>query len=59
MEEARAQQQVCFLKYLNFLELILMEHIGMKNRSGYKLQVYSICSIKIGSRNQDIVEKPL
>ena len=34
-----------------------MEHIKSKNNLGSKLQMYSICSGKIRSRNEDIFEK--
>ena len=34
-----------------------MKHIDTKNSSEYKLQIGSICSIKIRSRKQDIFEK--
>ena len=37
---------------------ILMEHIEMKKSLDSKLQIYSICSIRIRSRNWDIFEKP-
>ena len=42
----------------NFLERIPMEDIDMKNSLNSKLQVYSICSIRIRSRKKDIFEKP-
>ena len=34
----------------HFLERILIEHIEMKNNLDYKLQIYSVCSIRIRSR---------
>ena len=40
-----------------FLEGILMEHIDMKSTLDSKLQIDYICSIRIRTRNQDIVEK--
>ena len=46
-------------KILHFLERILMEHIDMKNSLDSKLQFNTTCSIRIRSRNWDIVEKPL
>ena len=47
-----------FLTISHFLEQILMEHIGMKNHLDSKLQIDSIFSIGIRSRNRDIVKKP-
>ena len=46
-----------FLKISQFLERILMEHKDIKNSLDSKLQVYSICSIRINSRKWDIFEK--
>ena len=43
--------EICsFSKISHFLERILMEHIDMKNSLDSKLQVYSMCSIRIRSR---------
>ena len=42
----------------HFLEWILMEYIGMKPSLDFRLQIYSIHSIRIRSRNKDILEKP-
>ena len=39
-----------FSKITQFLDLILMELIDMKNSSDSKLQVYFTCSIRISSR---------
>ena len=39
------------------LERILMEHIESKNSLESKLQINSICSIRIFSRNGDIFDK--
>ena len=38
------------LKIFHFLERILMEHMDMKNDLDSKIQIYSICSIRIRSR---------
>ena len=46
-----------FLKISLFLERILTEHIDMKNSLDYKPQIYSICSIRVRSRKQDISSK--
>ena len=40
-----------FSKILYFLVRILMEHIERKNSLDSKLQIYSICSNKVRSRN--------
>ena len=40
-----------------FLERILMEHIQTKNSSYFKLQIESICSVKILSRARNILKK--
>ena len=45
-----------FLTIFLFIERILMEHIGIKVRSDSKLQISSICSIRIHSRKWDIFE---
>ena len=42
-----------------FLERIPMEHIDMKSSLESKLRIGCICSIRILSRNWDIVKKPL
>ena len=42
-----------------FLERILMEHIDIKSWSGSKLQIGYVCSIRIRSSNQDMIEKPV
>ena len=43
---------------LRFLEGIIVEHIDMKSSLDSKLQIGYIRSIRICSRNEDIVEKP-
>ena len=45
-----------FLTISQILERILMEHIDMKNSLDSKLQIYSICSIRIRSRKLDIIK---
>ena len=40
-----------------FLEQIRMEHMRMKSSLDSKLQIDPICSIRIPSRNQDIIRK--
>ena len=47
-----------FFGYIIFLVRILMEYINIKVSSDSKLQISSICSIRIYSRKRDIVEKP-
>ena len=42
-----------------FIEVILIEHIDTKGSLDSKLQIDYICSIRIRSRNKDIVEKLL
>ena len=42
-----------------FLKRVLMECIDMKNSLDSKLQICSICSVRIRSRKWDIFEKPL
>ena len=41
-----------------FLEVILTENIDTKSSLVSKLQIEYICSIRICSRNRDIIEKP-
>ena len=49
----------CFSMISRFLEGILTEYKDMKCSLDSKLQIGYICSIRIRSRNWDIVEKPL
>ena len=60
LEREHIQRRVgcTFSAISRFLERILMEHIESKNSVESKLQINSICSIRIQSRNQDIVKKP-
>ena len=51
--------EVSFLEISLFLEGILMEHKDKKSSLDFKLQIGCICSIRIRSRNRDIIEKPL
>ena len=44
-------------RFSRFLEEVLMEHIDMKNSLESELQIYSLCSMRNPSRNQDIVKK--
>ena len=46
------------LLYCRLLELILMERVSWKDSQECKLQIDSICSIRIRSRNGDIFKKP-
>ena len=48
-----------FLKISHFLEGILMELIDTDYSLDSKLQICSICFIRIRSRKKDIFEKPL
>ena len=52
-------QWLDFWRISRALELIVLEHIDMENSLESKLQVYSICSIRLRSRKGDIAEKPL
>ena len=45
-----------FLRITYFLEQILMEHVDMKGSLDSKLQIDSVCPIRIPSRNWDIFE---
>ena len=42
-----------------FLKRILLEYIDMKSSLDSELQICYICSIRIVSKNRDIIEKPL
>ena len=42
-----------------FLEGILMEHIKLICSLESRLTFFSICSIRVPSRNRDIIEKPV
>ena len=60
IEENTQGLEVCcsgFPKISHFLEQILIEHIGMINSLGAKLQIYSLSSIRVRSRKYDISEK--
>ena len=46
--------EVSFLKISRFLRRIPMEYVDIKDSSDSGLQFYSICSIRIPSRNGDI-----
>ena len=46
------------MKISQFLERILMEHKDINYSLDSKLQIVSICSIRIRSRKLDMVEKP-
>ena len=46
-----------FSKISYVLERILMEHVDIENSLDSKLQIHSICFIKIRSRKIDIYEK--
>jgi len=48
-----------FSRISQLLERVLMEHIDIKVRPDSKLQIGSICSIRIRSGSWDTVEKPL
>ena len=52
LARARKAEKVCFTNSTisRFLVRILMEHIDIKNSLDSKLQIYSICSIRIRSR---------
>ena len=45
---------VSISKISHFLDGILIEHIDTKSSVDSKLQIYSICSIRIRSRKRDI-----
>ena len=49
---------VFFLTISQLLKRVLMEHIELMCSLNSKPQVYSICSIRVCSREKDIFEKP-
>ena len=47
------EKERVFLSISRFLETVRMEHIKLKVSSDFKLQIGSICSVSIPSRNED------